>query len=91
MLGLGENTEEVIQTMTDLRSVGVKVLTLGQYLQPSRAHLGVEKFYHPDEFAELKEQALTLGFDFVASGPMVRSSYKAADYLEHLRAQGNDV
>lgn len=84
MVGLGENEEELIQAMRDLRNVGVNILTLGQYLQPSLRHLQVTRYYKPDEFEYLKEIAYKEGFDFVASGPMVRSSYKAADYLDWL-------
>ena len=62
----------------------MKILTFGQYLQPSRNHLHVERFYPPEEFDQLKEMALELGFEFVASGPMVRSSYKAGEYLDFL-------
>lgn len=84
MLGLGESEEEVIETMKDLKSVGVKLLTIGQYLQPSKLHLRVERYYKERDFLRLKEEALKIGFEFVASGPMVRSSYKAADYLKYL-------
>lgn len=77
MLGLGETNEEVIEVMRDMRSHNVEMLTLGQYLQPSRDHLPVERFAHPDEFAELGRIGLELGFDQVASGPLVRSSYHA--------------
>jgi len=84
MLGLGESTDEILETMDDLLSIGVNILTLGQYLQPSSKQLEVQKFYHPDEFIELKKIALQKGFEFVASGPHVRSSYKAADYFHYL-------
>ena len=77
MLGLGETNEEVIEVMHDLRAHQVDMLTLGQYLQPSRDHLAVERFVHPDEFEELGKVAASLGFDQVASGPLVRSSYHA--------------
>lgn len=75
MLGLGEKKEEVIQSMKDLRNNGVDVITLGQYLQPSQRHLPVERFVHPDEFAEYRDLGYELGFDYVESGPLVRSSY----------------
>jgi lipoic acid synthetase len=75
MLGLGERMEEVIQTMKDLRNSGVDVITIGQYLQPTKSHLPVIRFVHPNEFAELKETGYQLGFDYVESGPLVRSSY----------------
>lgn len=84
MVGLGETKEELIQAMQDLKNVGVNILTFGQYLQPSLKHLEVQKYYKPDEFEWLKEKAYEVGFDFVASGPMVRSSYKASDYLDFL-------
>jgi lipoic acid synthetase len=75
MLGLGETKEEVIQTMRDLKDSQVDVITLGQYLQPTPKHLPVERFVHPSEFAELREIGYQLGFDYVESGPLVRSSY----------------
>jgi lipoic acid synthetase len=77
MLGLGEEIDEVKQVLVDLRSHSCNMLTLGQYLQPSRAHLPVERFVTPDEFNELGEFARGLGFSNVASGPLVRSSYHA--------------
>lgn len=75
MLGLGETKEEVIQTMHDLKESRVDVITIGQYLQPSKKHLTVERFVHPDEFAEFREIGYSIGFDYVESGPLVRSSY----------------
>ena len=77
MLGVGETIEEVEQVMQDLRDHDVDMLTLGQYLQPSKHHLPVERFVHPDEFEALREVGEKLGFSQVASGPMVRSSYHA--------------
>ena len=77
MLGLGEDRTEVDTVMRDLRSVGCDILTLGQYLRPSRDHLPVERYVTPDEFAELKTAGLELGFRHVESGPLVRSSYHA--------------
>ena len=77
MLGLGEQLDEVEQVLRDLRAHDVNMLTLGQYLQPSRDHLAVDRFVTPDEFKQLEEFAYALGFDQVASGPMVRSSYHA--------------
>jgi lipoic acid synthetase len=77
MLGLGEEVNEVEQVLRDLRSQGVNMLTLGQYLQPSRDHLAVDRFVTPEEFKKLERFAYSLGFDQVASGPMVRSSYHA--------------
>jgi lipoic acid synthetase len=81
MLGLGESTEEIIETMDDLRSVGVDILTLGQYLQPTPKHLPVLEFVHPDKFKSLKETALSKGFRYVESGPLVRSSYHAEKHI----------
>ena len=77
MLGLGETYAEVIEVMKDLRDHDVNMLTLGQYLQPSRDHLAVERWVHPDEFRELGRVGEELGFTHVASGPLVRSSYHA--------------
>jgi len=75
MLGLGERKEEVIQTLHDLADNGCDVVTIGQYLQPTKKHLPVDRFVHPDEFAELKDIGYRLGLDYVESGPLVRSSY----------------
>ena len=80
MLGVGESRTETLQAMKDLRNAGVDFLTIGQYLQPSKKHLKVEKFMHPDEFDELALQGDKMGFVYVASGPLVRSSYKAAEF-----------
>lgn len=77
MLGLGETHDEIYKTMKDIRAQGVDILTLGQYLRPTLNHLPVEKWYSPEEFIFLKEKAISLGFLQVASGPMVRSSYRA--------------
>jgi lipoyl synthase len=77
MLGLGEERDELVNVFTDLRAIGCDVLTLGQYLRPSAAHLPVERYVTPDEFAELRSAALALGFRHVESGPLVRSSYHA--------------
>ncbi|MBW8010760.1 MAG: lipoyl synthase [Chloroflexi bacterium] len=84
MLGLGETMDEIKQVMDDQRSWGVDILTLGQYLQPSKKHLPIERYYHPDEFAELKEYGLSIGFKWVESGPLVRSSYHAAEQVRAL-------
>ncbi len=81
MLGLGETREEVIQTMKDLVEVGTDVLTLGQYLQPTKRHLPVQRFVHPDEFAELREIGYSIGLDYVESGPLVRSSYHSEKHV----------
>jgi len=81
MLGLGETKEEVLQSMQDLRNSGVDVITLGQYLQPTRKHLPVVRFVHPDEFAAYREAGYTMGFDYVESGPLVRSSYHSERHV----------
>jgi lipoyl synthase len=81
MLGLGETYDEVIQTMKDLRDHKVDVLTLGQYLQPSRTHLAVDKYVTPEEFEAYRNVALTMGFIHVESGPLVRSSYHAEKHI----------
>ncbi|MBS1621523.1 MAG: lipoyl synthase [Bacteroidetes bacterium] len=81
MLGLGEKKEEVIQTITDLRDNGCDVITLGQYLQPTKRHLPVVRFVHPDEFAEYREIGYKLGLDYVESGPLVRSSYHSERHV----------
>lgn len=82
MLGIGEEIDEVIQVMKDMRAHGIDMITLGQYLQPSKHHLAVERFVHPDEFDELAVIAKELGFKRVASGPMVRSSYHADEQVK---------
>jgi lipoyl synthase len=79
MLGLGETREEVLQAMSDIVAQGVDILTLGQYLQPTREHLPVVRFVHPDEFADYKQMGRQMGFRHVESGPLVRSSYHAFD------------
>lgn len=81
MLGLGEKKEEVIQTLADLRDNGCDVVTIGQYLQPTKKHLPVQKYVHPDEFAEYREIGYQLGLDYVESGPMVRSSYHSERHV----------
>ena len=77
MVGLGETWDEILQTMSDLRSVDCDLLTIGQYLRPSQKHVALAKWYTPEEFAELKREAEALGFRHAASGPLVRSSYHA--------------
>ena len=79
MVGLGETADEVRGAVADLRGVGVDILTIGQYLRPSAAHLAVERWWHPDELAELGAHARWLGFAHVEAGPLVRSSYHARD------------
>jgi lipoic acid synthetase len=77
MVGLGEEREELIDTLKDLRGVDCQILTIGQYLRPTPSHAPMVRYYHPDEFRELKAMALDLGFVHVESGPLVRSSYHA--------------
>ena len=84
MLGLGETAAETLDTMRDLVDVGVDILTLGQYLQPSKKHLPIERYYTPAEFEQLREQGLEMGFKWVESGPLVRSSYRAAEQVREL-------
>src|SRR5699024_7770256 len=87
MLGLGETKEEILEAMDDLLAHDVDILTLGQYLQPTKKHLNVERYYHPDEFKELKEIALEKGFEHCQSGPLVRSSYHADEQVTAASAQ----
>jgi lipoic acid synthetase len=77
MLGLGEGMDEIRTVLQDVRNAGCSILTLGQYLQPGKHHLPVEKYYHPDEFAALRDVARAMGFQHVSAGPLVRSSYHA--------------
>jgi lipoic acid synthetase len=81
MVGLGEERDELSQAFRDLRAVDCDILTVGQYLRPSTEHLELVRYYHPDEFAEMKAEALALGFKHVESGPLVRSSYHARDQV----------
>jgi lipoic acid synthetase len=81
MLGLGESEDEILQSMDDLLRNGVQILTLGQYLQPTKEHLPVAEFVHPDRFKKYKEIGLQMGFRYVESGPLVRSSYHAEKHL----------
>ncbi|MFZ9742149.1 MAG: lipoyl synthase [Chitinophagaceae bacterium] len=81
MLGLGETKDEVVQTIKDLADNGVDVITIGQYLQPTKKHLPVQRFVHPDEFYEYKEIGYNLGIDYVESGPLVRSSYHSEKHV----------
>jgi lipoyl synthase len=81
MIGLGETKEQIIQTMDDLRANHVDIMTIGQYLQPTKKHLKVQKYYHPDEFAELREIAMSKGFSHCEAGPLVRSSYHADEQV----------
>ena len=84
MLGLGETMAEVLDTMRDLVSIGVDILTVGQYLQPSKKHLPIERYYTPAEFRRLRETGIEMGFKWVESGPLVRSSYHAAEQVREL-------
>jgi lipoic acid synthetase len=84
MIGLGETRDEIVDLMKDLRNVNCDLLTIGQYLSPSKQHLPVLKYYHPDEFAELKTIGERMGFSHVESGPLVRSSYQAHKQIESL-------
>jgi len=87
MVGLGETKDEILQAMDDLLAHNVDIMTIGQYLQPTKKHLMVERYYHPDEFAELKEIALSKGFSHCEAGPMVRSSYHADEQVSSASAQ----
>jgi|TARA_B100002003_G_C13993945_1_gene480116 lipoic acid synthetase len=85
MIGLGEDFEEIVETMEDLRTHGCDLLTIGQYLRPSKKHWPISKFYKPSEFDELKRIGMDMGFKHVAAGPLVRSSYHADE--QHLAAK----
>ncbi len=89
MVGLGETRDEVLETMGDLRSAGVDLLTIGQYLRPTKNHHPLIRFYHPDDFKQLADEGLKMGFKHVASGPLVRSSYHADE--QHEAATGPEV
>ena len=90
ILGLGEERDELVATLRDLRDADVRILTLGQYLRPSARHLPVAKYYHPDEFAEFAEIGRGLGFAHVESGPLVRSSYHAKQQVQHVGSRRLD-
>jgi len=81
MVGLGENKEQIVKMMQDLRDSDVDFLTIGQYLQPTRNHAEIKKYYTPKEFDEFKKTAMDLGFKHVESGPLVRSSYNAEEAI----------
>jgi lipoic acid synthetase len=89
MLGLGETEEEILQSAQDLRDVNVDMITLGQYMQPSSSHLPVKEFIHPEKFNQLKLDLKKLGFLHVASGPFVRSSFRASDVIELITKNNN--
>ena len=82
MVGVGEDTQEVLQTMNDLRAAGCDIMTIGQYLRPSAEHVPIARYYSPDEFEELRKTGLEMGFHHVESGPLVRSSYHAAEQVK---------
>jgi lipoic acid synthetase len=82
MVGLGEEIDEIVSVFDDLRAVGVSILTIGQYLRPTPAHAPMVRYYHPDEFADLKRLGLSRGFVHVESGPLVRSSYHAHEQAD---------
>jgi lipoyl synthase len=91
MVGLGEELEEVVSVLDDLRGVGVSILTIGQYLRPSPKHAPMARYYHPDEFAALKRTALEKGFAHVESGPLVRSSYHAHEQAEAVLSHKSQI
>jgi lipoic acid synthetase len=82
MVGIGEETDELLEVFQDLAAVKVDILTIGQYLRPSKDHLPMTRYYHPDEFRFMKEEAMKMGFRHVESGPLVRSSYHAHEQAE---------
>ncbi|HXH25640.1 MAG TPA: hypothetical protein VNI78_10345, partial [Vicinamibacterales bacterium] len=86
MVGLGEEHDEIVAVLDDLRRVGVSILTIGQYLRPSPAHAPMVRYYHPDEFQALKQLALAKGFVHVEAGPLVRSSYHAHEQADAFAA-----
>lgn len=87
MLGVGETWDEILRTMDDLRAVDCDIMTIGQYLQPTKQHLSVEQYYTPEQFAELKEEGMQRGFRHVESGPLVRSSYHAHEQVKSAHAR----
>ncbi|GAC1404790.1 MAG: lipoyl synthase [Chloroflexota bacterium] len=91
MVGLGETYDEVVDTMRDLRGVNVDILTIGQYLPPSPKYASLDRYYHPDEFATLRAEGMSLGFSHVESGPLVRSSYHAHEQSDALRLRRSHI
>jgi lipoic acid synthetase len=91
MVGLGEKSEDIIQSFSDLSQVSCDFLTIGQYLQPTKSHVSVAKYYSPEEFNQLRHIALDFGFQDVVSGPMVRSSYKAHKMFESLKQESSQA
>jgi lipoic acid synthetase len=90
MVGLGETFEEVVEAMTDLRQIDVDILTIGQYLQPTRKHIPIDRYYTPDEFAEFRRIGVGMGFKWVESAPLVRSSYNAEAQARALSSRWAD-
>jgi len=84
MVGLGEEMEEVLETLEDLRRVGCNLVNIGQYLQPTRRHAPVQRYWKPAEFVDVMRKAQTMGFEHVEAGPLVRSSYNAGEQLKSL-------
>ncbi len=84
MLGLGEEKDEILETFANLREAGCNLVNIGQYLQPTRKHLPVKRYWSPEEFKDLRKEAMAMGFDYVEAGPLVRSSYHAGVHLKHL-------
>jgi lipoic acid synthetase len=89
MLGLGEERSEVSEVLRDLRDANCDILTVGQYLRPSKAHLDIQEYVYPEVFEEIREEARELGFTYVASAPFVRSSYNAAEAFDLIGSGGN--
>ncbi|MGA9173446.1 MAG: lipoyl synthase, partial [Thermoactinomyces sp.] len=87
MVGVGETFDEVVEAMQDLRAHDVDIVTIGQYLQPTKKHLKIDRYYTPEEFKQLKEIGLRLGFSHVESGPLVRSSYHAHEQMQSAQKQ----
>jgi len=85
MVGLGETHDEMVAAFADLREAGVSILTVGQYLRPTERHLPVVRYWHPDEFTALEAAAYELGFEHIAAGPLVRSSYHADEHVKQER------
>jgi lipoic acid synthetase len=89
MVGLGEKRSEISEVLSDLRDVDCNILTVGQYLRPSKAHLDIQEYVHPEVFLEIKEEAEKLGFTYVASAPFVRSSFNAAEAFDLIENGGH--
>ena len=87
MVGLGETYDQITELLLDLKKVGIDIITIGQYLQPTKNHTKVKKYYTPNEFAELSRQAKQMGFTHIESGPLVRSSYHAEEAFNHIYGQ----